>query len=175
MIGCGLALNDTGFILVQAMCPTSSLSRSVTLFLSPDARSLQWGYKREGERWGVQEVRSGSGRKGRERQELRYELSVQACACGSNLTVLWLCTSELDRSNESVSPSMLGESASPFIDEGDGITSERERVCMLLSLAAHAGGYKMIVGVHNTVECQMHVGGCVVLFRYGRCRYLLYC
>ena len=32
----------------------------------------------------------GSSRKGRERQELRYELSVQACACGSNLTVLWL-------------------------------------------------------------------------------------
>ena len=24
----------------------------------PGARSLQWGYKREGERWGVQEVRS---------------------------------------------------------------------------------------------------------------------
>ena len=52
MIGGGLALNDTGFILVQATCPTSSLSRSVTLFLSPGARSLQWGYKREGERWG---------------------------------------------------------------------------------------------------------------------------
>ena len=52
MIGCGLALNDTGFILVQATCPTSSLSRSVTLFLSPGARSLQWDYKREGERWG---------------------------------------------------------------------------------------------------------------------------
>ena len=58
MIGGRLALNDTGFILVQATCPTSSLSRSVTLFLSPDAQSLQWGYKREGERWGVQEVRS---------------------------------------------------------------------------------------------------------------------
>ena len=27
-----------------------------------------------------------------------YELSVQACARGSNLAVLWLCTSELDRS-----------------------------------------------------------------------------
>ena len=35
MIGGGLALNDTRFILVQATCPTSSLSRSVTLFLSP--------------------------------------------------------------------------------------------------------------------------------------------
>ena len=46
---------------------------------------------------------------------------------------------------------MLGESASPFIDEGDGLTSEGERVRMLLSLVAHAGGYKMMVGAHNTV------------------------
>ena len=29
-----MALNCTGFILVQATCPTSSLSQSVTLFLS---------------------------------------------------------------------------------------------------------------------------------------------
>ena len=46
---------------------------------------------------------------------------------------------------------MLGESTSPFIDEGDGLISERERVCMLLSLAVHAGGYKMMVDAHNTV------------------------
>ena len=46
---------------------------------------------------------------------------------------------------------MLGESAFPFIDEGDGLTRERERVHMLLSLVAHAIGYKMIVGAHNTV------------------------
>ena len=87
------------------------------------------------------------------------------------------CTSELDRSNESGMTwvSLLGESASPFIDEGDGFTSERKRVRMLLSVASHAGGYKMMVGAHNTVGCQMHVGGCVVLFGYGRCRYLLYC
>ena len=58
VIGGGLALNDTGFILVQAMYPTSSLSRSVTLFLSLGAQSLQWGYKREGERWRVPEARS---------------------------------------------------------------------------------------------------------------------
>ena len=37
---------------------------------------------------------------------------------------------------------LLGESASPFIDEGDGLTSERERVRMLLSLVTHAGGYR---------------------------------
>ena len=71
--------------------------------------------------------------------------------------------------------SLLGESVSPFIDEEDGLTSEREIVRMLLSLVAHAGGYRMMVGAHNTVGCQMHVGGCVVLFGYGRCRYLLYC
>ena len=41
---------------------------------------------------------------------------------------------------------MLGESTSPFIDEGDGLTSERERVHLFLSLVAHAGGYKTIVG-----------------------------
>ena len=67
---------------------------------------------------------------------------------------------------------MLGESASPFIDEGDGLTSERERVRMLLSLVAHAGGYRMMVGAHNIVGCQMHVGGCVVFFGYGRRRRL---
>ena len=48
-----------------------------------------------------------------------------------------LCVRELDRSE---STCLLGESSSPFIDEGDGLTSERERVCTLLSLAAHAGG-----------------------------------
>ena len=47
----------------------------------------------------------------------------------------------------------MGEGASPFIDEGDGLTSERERVHMLFSLVAHAGGYMIMVGTHNTVEC----------------------
>ena len=44
-----------------------------------------------------------------------------------------------------------GESTSPFIDEGDGLTSERERVCMLLSHVAHTIGYEMMVGAHNIV------------------------
>ena len=60
--------------------------------------------------------------------------------------------------------SLLGESTSPFIDEGDGLTSERERVHMLLSLVAHAGGYMRMVGAHNTVGCRLYVGGYVVLF-----------
>ena len=46
----------------------------------------------------------------------------------------------------------MGESASPFIDEGDGLTSERECVRVLVSLVAHAIGYKMIVDAHNTVN-----------------------
>ena len=57
----------------------------------------------------------------------------------------------------------MGECASPFIDEGDGLTSERGRVRKLLSLVAHADGYRMMVGVHNTVGCQTHMGGSVVL------------
>ena len=47
--------------------------------------------------------------------------------------------------------SLLGEGASPFIDEGDGLTSEKEGVCLLLSLVAYAGGYRTMVGAHNTV------------------------
>ena len=36
------------------------------------------------------------------------------------------------------STSLVRESASPFIDKGDGFTGERERVRMFLSLIAHA-------------------------------------
>ena len=72
--------------------------------------------------------------------------------------------------------SYVRESASPFIDKGDGFTSERVRVRMLLSFVVHVGGYKIMVGAHNTVdvtvECQMPMGGCVAFFRNGRCRYL---
>ena len=67
---------------------------------------------------------------------------------------------------------LLGESASPFIDEGDGLTGEREGICLLLCLVAHDGGYRMMVDTHNTIGCQMHAGSYVILFRYGRCRYL---
>ena len=70
---------------------------------------------------------------------------------------------------------MLGESVSPFIDEGDGLTNERERVRMLLSLVAHGGGYRMMVGAHNTIGYRMHVGGYVVLFGHGRRRCLPHC
>ena len=57
----------------------------------------------------------------------------------------------------------MGEDTSPFIDEGDGLTSERERVRMLLSLVAYVDGYRMMVDAHNTVGCQMHMGGSIVL------------
>ena len=68
----------------------------------------------------------------------------------------------MNRSSELIRPP-FGEGASPFIDEGDGLTCEREGVRMLLSLAVHAGGYRMMVGAHNTVGCQMHMG-CYVVF-----------
>ena len=84
------------------------------------------------------------------------------CARSLNLVVLLLCPSELDRSK---STWFLRESASSFIDEGDGLTSERKRVRVLLSLVVHAGGYRMMVGAHNIVECQMHVGGLCCLLR----------
>ena len=70
---------------------------------------------------------------------------------------------------------MLGKSAYLFIYEGDGLTNERERVCILLSLVAHADGYRMMVGTHNTIGYQMHMGDYVVLFEHGRHRYLLHC
>ena len=58
---------------------------------------------------------------------------------------------------------LVGGSASPFIDEGDGFTGERVR--MFLSFVAHANEDWIMVGAHNTVdftvECQVHVGGCV--------------
>ena len=42
---------------------------------------------------------------------------------------------------------------------------------MLLSLVVHADEDWIMVGTHNTVdvtvECQVHVGGYVVLFRKG--------
>ena len=72
--------------------------------------------------------------------------------------------------------SSVGGGASPFIDKRDGFTSERVRVRMLLDFVAHASGYKIMVGAHNTVdvivECQMHVRGRVAFFGNGRCRYL---
>ena len=72
--------------------------------------------------------------------------------------------------NEIIRPP-VGGSASPFIDEGDGFTGERERVRMLLSHVAHADEDWIMVGAHNTIdvtiECQVHVGGCGVFFRKG--------
>ena len=62
--------------------------------------------------------------------------------------VLLLCASELI---DLMNLSLLGESASPFIDEGDGLISERKRVRMLLSLVAHIGVYKMMADAHNTI------------------------
>ena len=57
-----------------------------------------------------------------------------------------------------------GESAPPFIVEGDGLTSQikRELIHVLPSLVAHAVGYETVIGAHNTVYVQMHVAGSTV-------------
>ena len=50
---------------------------------------------------------------------------------------------------------------------------------MLLGCVSHAGGYKIMVGAHNTVdvtaECQTHVGGGVVLFGCADIGTCIYC
>ena len=71
---------------------------------------------------------------------------------------------------ESIGPP-VGGSASPFIDEGNGFTGEKERVRIFLGLVAHVDEDWIMVDAHNTVdvivECQVHVGGCSVFFRKG--------
>ena len=69
---------------------------------------------------------------------------------------LFECSEYLKISRERVRKNdrpLLGESASPFIDEGDGLISKRGRVCahVLLSLVAHAVRYKTVIGAHNSV------------------------
>ena len=83
----------------------------------------------------------------------------------------------LDRSicwNKSVS--LVGGSASPFIDEGDGFTGERERVQMFLSLVAYADKNWIMVDAPNTVDvavgCQMCTEGRDIFFRKDGRRYL---
>ena len=51
---------------------------------------------------------------------------------------------------------------------------ERECVCVLSSLVAHAVGYEMVVGGHNTVYVQTHLAGSTVFTWYGKCRRLQY-
>ena len=71
--------------------------------------------------------------------------------------------------------SFVGGSASPFIDKGDGFTSERVRVRMLSepccprlpSLVADTSGYKIMVGAYNTVDVTVEM-----LDAYGRSCYL---
>ena len=68
---------------------------------------------------------------------------------------------------------LVGGSASPFIDEGDGFTGERERVWMFLCLVAYADegsdDGRRPQSVDVTIECQVHMGGCVGFFRKGGC------
>ena len=71
----------------------------------------------------------------------------------------------------------LGEGASPFIDEGDGLISERERECVCvcyLVLLPTPSDTRWFVGAHNTIDAQMYVVGSIVYFWYGQCRRLPY-
>ena len=60
MIECGIALNNTGFILVQSTCPTS-MFESVGDFI-PEPRCLKFvvGLQTRGSKMGVSEIRSDS-------------------------------------------------------------------------------------------------------------------
>ena len=49
------------------------------------------------------------------------------------------------------------------------------RESVLLSLVAHAGGYKMIVGTHNTVDVRRMWEVFTVVARYGKCRRPQHC
>ena len=124
MIGCGLALNNTGFILVQATCPTSNLSRSVTLFLSPSAQSLLLvtnGREKDGGARSPVGLWSEGPRVTGAPTRVECSSVCLRFEPGGSVVVCSFDVSELISS-------LLGESASPFIDEGDGLTSERERV-----------------------------------------------
>ena len=48
-------------------------------------------------------------------------------------------------------------------------------VRVLPSLVAHAIGYEMFVGAHNTVYAQIHLAGFTMFAWYGKCRCLQYC
>ena len=96
--------------------------------------------------------------------------------CGSVVVSYWTNESKGTELGSFGLSRLVGGSAPPFIDEGDGFISERVRVRMLSSLVAHVGGYKIMVGAHNTVDvtvkCQMHAEGRATFFRDGRRRYL---
>ena len=100
---------------------------------------------------------------------MRYVLERMLCVA---LECLKLVESESERS---VCP-LLGEGASPFIDEGDGLTSERESVCVCyLVLLPMSSGTRRFVSAHNTIDAQMHVVGSIVFLWYGKCWRLPYC
>ena len=94
---------------------------------------------------------------------------------------------------------LLEERASHFIDEGDGLTSECERIRMLLSLVVHVGGYRMMVaptillnvrctwevvlsslgmadvGACHTIDTGRHARGFTMFARYSKCRRPQHC
>ena len=63
----------------------------------------------------------------------------------------------------SINSPPLRESASLFIDEGDGFTGESvcESVCYLVFLPTPLG-IRQFLGAHNTVDAEMHVVDSIV-------------
>ena len=92
----------------------------------PRCSKFTVGLQTEGSKMGGARVRSDYGLKGQEWRELRYVLSVRTSVVHWNP---WSFRS-LERVSVVVRLiSLLGESASPYIDKGDGLTREREYVC----------------------------------------------
>ena len=145
MIGCGLALNDTGFIPVQATCPTSSSSQSETLFLSPGAWSLLWGYKQIEIRRGVLNVWLDSEPKGQEWRELLRALSIRTYA---------LCSFRMSKASREwvgmIRVLSVVRWIGPLFRRGcifyrwRGRPYKWERECVLPSLIAHAIGCETV-------------------------------
>ena len=66
MIGYGLALNDTGFTLVQANMPYVQFESVGDFIPEPRCSKFAMGLQTSENKMGVLEVRSGFGLKGRE-------------------------------------------------------------------------------------------------------------
>ena len=80
MIGGGLALNDTEFYTGSGNVPYVQFKSVDDFIPEPRCSKFVVGLQTRRRKMGCASGPVGSGRKGRERQELRYELSVQAYA-----------------------------------------------------------------------------------------------
>ena len=80
MIRCGLALNDIGFYTSSGNVPYVQFESVGDFIPEPRCSKFAVGLQTRRRKIGCTRGPVGSGRKSQERQELRYELNVQACA-----------------------------------------------------------------------------------------------